>query len=150
MANLVTQIKQGLETSIETVFPTFEKLDYQWQVEKNSLQRVDNGYAVLPLAASTGSTRIIGHYTIDQTFQVVLGASYESDGDSDEELRNELDILYTNMDDILKDVYAQKLGLQNIILLIDLGGYEDPEVNIENKNVYLRMNLNIRYRRSVK
>lgn len=145
MATLVQDIVEAFESEIATELgATYSELIYKYDIEKNSFRTNDKRYGVIPLFAETVEG-VLCHYTMDQTFQVVLTHGYVSGVDSSDK-ESKLFLLYDKMSEITKMAYSKKLGLSSTVLNINPVSIDDPEFLEENKVVILRGNYVVRYR----
>lgn len=148
MSDLVGKIINAVEAQCAKSLPSFSKLKYVYDIEKNDFKSNSSGYGVVPVDASSqvGVTRAV---TVDQVFQVVVTDNYIDDGKTDSNLQSKVKTLYDKMFEIVNDLYMSKMGLPSIVLLATLDGIEAPEVFSESKVVALRMNMIIRYRQNL-
>ena len=146
--NLVEQINTALKTQVTTVLgPTYKELQYIFDVGKNSERGLTSAYGVRPLSASNavGVTR---YYTLDQSFEVILtGIAARTVNDTDK--FNLIFTLYDKVDQILNQCFLTKLGLPNIVLLVDSPSINEIEFFDENQFIVLRFSLNVKYRRLI-
>jgi len=148
MSTLTKQIIEGIEGRIESVLPDYRKLRYYYDVEKNDYKGNDERFAVIPMGVES-QEGVIRSITVNQDFQIVLTDGYRNGPKDDENLQDKIKALYDKMDDVLNDLFINKLGVPTIVLLSTLSGFDEPEILEENKVAVLRMNIIVRYRRSI-
>ena len=147
MSNFVEQIQANLTTVVAAAVPTYSELDHIYDIEKNNLNNNTDRYgvAVSGLVSVSGAIKAS---TVDQTFQVILTQGYVSSQDDDTRIRTAINELHDKMDDILADTYNKKAGLPQIVLNVFLDSTSEPEI-LEDNVVALRMDLIVKYRRSI-
>jgi len=144
--NKVQQIIEAIESEVSTTLgASYSKLNYIYDIEKNSFKGNPNKFGVLPLESSTVSG-VVRASTIDQTFQIVLTDEYRNTAMNDLSLQEAVKNLYDKLNDIEKQLYKSKLGLPSVVLLMNLEAVEAPEVIEEHKVVSLRGNFLVKYR----
>jgi hypothetical protein len=146
MSNCVEQIVNSLGTIIGATLTDYSESCHAYDPLKNDFHNNDKQYGVT-VGSNSASISITKAYTIDQSINVVLTHGYDNGSEDDKDLRDKVLLLHNNMDDILKASFQQKLGLPNLVLNVILTGYEEPEIDEENKIVVLRMELQVTYRK---
>lgn len=147
MSNLVSQIIDAMETRVETA-TSFSKLRYVYNIERNDYKGNQDRYAVTPGDAPF-SSGIVNNYTVDQSFIVSLTTGYRNSAKDDLDLQASVDSLYSEMDEVIKDLHLNKAGLPGIVLSINLDSIDAPEILEEHKVVVLRADFVVKYRNSV-
>ena len=133
-----------METEVESLLPDYSKLDYFYDLSRNSNTQ-DQRYSVVPQDSSFSDGNTACSYMLDHAFRVTLMRNfYNSDGD--ESQRAVVGLLYEDMDAIAHSLIWQKLG-KNYIIKISFNGTEAPEEFDENDVAILTGTFIIKYRR---
>lgn len=147
--NIVEQINDAMTSRIATVLGVnYQELNYIINVSKNNFKSNAKRYGVRPLAATTAST-ITRVYTLDHEFEVVLSHDYIPNPANDQDQRDKTFLLFDKMDEIFKDLFCSKAGLNNIILNIDEINMAEPEYSVAESVVILRSKLRVKYRQAL-
>lgn len=147
MSNFVEQIETSLTSLVATAVPSYAELDHIYDIQQNNLNNNTDRYGVA-VGSLVSSPDIIKYSTVDHTFQVVLTQGFISSQDDDTRIRTAINELHDKMDEILKDVYNKKAGLPALVLVVTLDSMSEPEI-LEDNVVALRMDLVVKYRRSI-
>lgn len=144
MSNIVEQICDAFESSISTQLGvTYKELKYKFDVAENNFKINKKRYGVIPSSGETFSG-ITCNYTMSQDFEVILTDDFVNRlGDSGQ--RSAMFGLYDQMDKIFKELYTQKAGIPNIIILVESMTLEEPEF-LEDNIVVLRSIFTVQYR----
>jgi hypothetical protein len=148
MSNFVEQIDNAITGVIAGVLPTYSELHHIYAIEKNNLNDNSDRYGVA-VGGVSSTDGIIKSSTVDQAFQVILTQGYISSQDSDEKIRAAINELHDKMDEVLAAVYNKKAGLPQLVLVVTLDSMSEPEILEEDNVVALRMDLVVKYRRSI-
>jgi len=149
MANIVSQIVSAAKSQISTTLgATYSELDFEVDLDRNNFRTNDKRYGFLPREADTTETTINRFYTLDHRFEIILTQRADIRQD-DSDLRTVREDLYDQMDEIFQVMHLQKLGLTNVIMLIDGPTVEEPEYLEDNRLVVLRGSVIIKYRQSI-
>lgn len=147
MSTLVEDINTALNGEVSAAIGVaYTALKNVLTVENNSFIHNDKKFGTKPLFARTSNVGIVGHYTLDQDFQVILTHSYKNNGVDDQDQRDKTFLLYDKMDEIFKRIYRKKVGLPATVLNIDNITMEAPEYIERHKVVVLRSSVTITYR----
>jgi len=123
--NFVSEIVAAINTEIESILPSQSLLDYIYDIESNSFTGQDIRYGVIPQEAPFSDGQTNCSYMLDHKFQVILARNYFNSG-GDEDMRNTIYDLYSDMDAIAHSLIWQKLN-KAYIVKIDYLGMEEPE-----------------------
>ena len=147
MSNLVGQIEEALTGVIATTLSGYKELDHVYAIEKNNLNNNSDrfGVAIGGITSVSGATKAS---TVDQVYQVILTQGFISNQDDDEKIRTAINEVHDKMDDVLAATYNKKAGLPQIVLNVFLDSMSEPEI-LEDNVVALRMDLVVKYRRSI-
>ena len=147
MSNLVEQIIEAAELEVKKE-TAYSELKYVYDLEKNDDLKNSSRFGVRPLEAPqvAGLNKV---YTVDQVFNVVLVTAYKNKPQDDIDLRQSIKELYNKMDEVIKAFHLNKLGLNSIVLSINLSSINEPEIFEENKIVALSADFIIKYRNTV-
>jgi hypothetical protein len=148
MSDYTSQIITAIEGRIDAL-TSYEKLRYYFDRQKNDNRSSLTGYAVLPGSISPSDNRLIKTIMVDQEFQIVLMDQYRNDAKSDTSIQAKIKDLFDKQNTILTDLASSKIGLSGLVLVTDLIGIDQPEVNEENKTVELIMNIVVKYRNGI-
>ncbi len=151
MSTDVANIKSGIITRISTVLGSgYSVLGYATDINKNSFKASNNRYAVLANGISqTEDKGLLGSFTVEQNFEVILTNSYAQDraGDS-----SKVESGVTLMDQSLllyKDIVEAKAGTPSIVLLVNNMSMDQAEYLEEDNVVIIRMTFGVTYRKSL-
>jgi hypothetical protein len=149
MIDTVRTIKEGIESVISSVLgPTYKKLTYVENVEKNNYNVNSNRYGVRALAGGEvpGVTKNVH---IVQAFEIVLSKAYrESSLNDTEQSEKSLDN-FNNILTIYKELVNTKASVPSSVLNITDLQLSEPEYIAESKVVIQRATMSITYRFSL-
>lgn len=149
MATKVAQIIDGMEGEIVTKLGvSYSKLNYVYDISKNTFKGNANRYGVVPLDATNNPT-IIKASTLDHIFQVVLTDEYRNSPTGDLNLQETIEGLYDKMNDLEEQFYQSKIGVPSIVIYMELSSIEEPEILEDHKIAALRGNFLVKYRTPV-
>ena len=143
--NFVNEIIDAIESEIETLLPVYKKLDYIYDLTRNSFTGQDTAYGVLPDQSSFSDGNTTCSYMLDHTFRVMLTRNFFNSGD-DISQREAIEQLYIDMDSIAHSLIWQKLG-KSYIIKLSFAGTEPPEELNESDVAVLIGTFIIKYRR---
>lgn len=149
MIDIIRDIKVGMEGVIQTYLgPTYKRMAYVNDVEKNNYNTDSNRYGVRALAGGDdpGVTNFV---TIRQTFEVVLSKAYrQSSLDDLEQFEMSLDN-FNNMLSIYKELVNFKAGVPLKVLNITNIQMSEPEYLVQSKVAIQRATMDVIYRFSL-
>jgi hypothetical protein len=149
MIDSIRDIKEGMESTIQAYLgPTYKKLSYVNDVEKNNYFANSDRYGVRALSGGEvpGVTKNV-HLT--QSFEIVLSKSYrESSLDDTEQSERALDN-FNNLLSIYKDLVNSKCGVPLIVLNVTNIQMSEPEYLVESKVAIQRATIDVTYRFSL-
>lgn len=146
--NVVEQINDAITARVSTILGvSYKELDYLINVEKNNFKANASRYGVRPLSSSTVSG-VTTYYTFDHEFELIIMTDFKPHPVNDQDMRDKTFILYDKLDEIFKDLFCSKAGLNSIILNIDSMDMDEPDY-LEDNVVVIRTKLNVKYRQAV-
>jgi len=146
--DIVKEIIDETKNVIDVLIPDFSRLDYEYDILKNSERGLSKRYGFIPEDATFKEGSALGFTTMEHTFQLILTTDYMNK-DDDSAQANALQSLYTAAHCILKDLQKKQLALPTSgyrVLLISGISFETPEHFDENSTVVLRANFEYTYR----
>lgn len=152
MSTVVGDIRSGIETRVATSLGgTYQKMRRFFDASLNTQRLAEKGYAVLHGPAADASTEgTFKHYTLDQTFDILIVDTIARDHD-DAGKQTVADDLYDKADAMLVDFLGTGLNSISVtdgqVLTTNQPSIAEPEF-LENNSVLLRVTLNVKYRRS--
>lgn len=147
--NIVEQIKDACITRIGTVLGSpYAELNYTLDVHKNNFKSNAKRFGIRPLSGSSVGG-VTNYYTLDHEFEVILTHDYLPAVNSDADQQAKAFLLYDKMDEIFRDLFCSKAGLNSIILNIGQLEMEEPEYTVAESTVVLRSKLTIKYRQAL-
>jgi hypothetical protein len=148
LSNIVDQIHGAIETSVATVLgANYQKMRRIYNPSENDLRNSKSSYSVLHGAASS-SIGITNHYTLDHSFRIQVMTTF-IDRLDDANIQDEINSLYSKIDDILVNMHLTKLGLPSIVLVVNEPSIDEPQVLFENTAVLISFGINVRYRKAI-
>jgi hypothetical protein len=144
---IVADIKQALESQIESILPAFSRANYKYDFDKNSKANSDNIYAVRIGDSSTVSGTNLT-ITQDRLFNVILSKRFYINGATDDAL-DEAIVELINAHELLQvELFQRKLGLQRVLVIqsIDIS---EPAIDNVNSNVNIEANYSVKFRLGV-
>lgn len=144
--NLVEQIVDSLNGELQIVLGAdHNRLEYIYDVSKNSFTNNSKRYGVEVMSASSAAT-VTRAFTLDHIFKVIVTDNYFNKEESDLDQRKVIFALYDKIDEITKRIYAKKIGLPSIVLFVSLDNIEEPEFIDEDNVAVLKAIYTIKYR----
>lgn len=143
---VLTDVKTALESSFETANPTFSRLAFETDVEKNKYKGTKDRYS-FRIKGATETDSVLGAFTMDQSFEGVVVANYST---AKSQTGDSLLVSKTNslMNVILtsyKAFVTNRLGVSGIYLISDLN-IEDPETIDEEKSLTVKYSFTVKYK----
>lgn len=149
MAANVDNIISSMETQIGTTLgASYSKLNFVYDIEKNTFKTNPNRYGVVTLEA-VNNPSIIKASTLDHVFQVVLTDNYVNSPANDLALQEAINNLYDKLNEVEVQFYQSKLGLPSLVMYSELSVINEPEIIEEHKIVALRGDFLVKYRTQV-
>lgn len=143
--NPVRDIIQALETRIASVAPTYSKLPYVYDINKNTWKKSKLGFAVRP-AGATETDSVTKTLTYLHEFEVVLTNGYVQSSTGDSSLQDAVTQLSDLIHSMFVDFENTRLGIPNTVLNVTGLAIDRPEVIDEEKVVALTASVTILYR----
>jgi len=146
MSSAQSQILDGIDARIDNVLSSaWKRLSYSYELEKNDFRAARRGFGVGSDSGSTveGTTNAV---TMDQTFFVVLTASY-SNRKSDSSEREALNEIYDNLELLYRDFFISKLNTNNLVLTVSAFNLDAPERPADNV-ISVQANFTVKHRKS--
>jgi hypothetical protein len=144
--SVASEILAALETKVADLFPTFKKAKFSYEIEKNNRKNSTKIFAVKPLGGNSTSGMTLSA-TFSQDFAVVLSDIYNPKNDTDSQITTVILDLQDKIQDLNKDILQKRLDLTSAkVLLVQLVGISEPEIDLENNSVTITATFTINYR----
>lgn len=140
-----TDILNAIESRVNVVLPSYKRLKYSYDVEKNNKRASDDAYGIGAGAGSSveGTFRTI---TMDQEFFVILTKDFGGRSDDNAE-RTALKAIYDDMETLYRDLFQSKLGIPSVVYLVSELSLDEPE-KIADNVISVRMSFTVKHRKS--
>lgn len=140
-----TDILNAIESRVNAVLPSYKRLKYSYDVEKNNKRASDDAYGIGAGAGSSveGTFRTI---TMDQEFFVILTKDFGGRSDDNAE-RTALKAIYDDMETLYRDLFQSKLGIPSVVYLVSELSLDEPE-KIADNVISVRMGFTVKHRKS--
>jgi hypothetical protein len=140
-----TDILNAIESRVNVVLPSYKRLKYSYDVEKNNKRASDDAYGIGAGAGSSveGTFRTI---TMDQEFFVILTKDFGGRSDDNAE-RTALKAIYDDMETLYRDLFQSKLGIPSVVYLVSELSLDEPE-KIADNVISVRMGFTVKHRKS--
>jgi len=141
-----TDILNAIESRINAVLPSYKRLKYSYDLEKNNKRASDDAYGIGAGASSSveGTFRTI---TMDQEFFVILTKDFGGRNDDNAE-RTALKAIYDDMETLYRDLFQSKLGIPAVVYLVSELSLDEPE-KIADNVISIRMNFTVKHRKTI-
>lgn len=147
--NIVEQINDAVVSRIATILSSpWAELKYTINPAKNDFKSNAKRYGVRPLSGAVADG-VTNYYTMDHDFEVCLTHDYIPSPVGDQDQKDKTFLLYDKMDDIFRDLFCSKAGLNSIILNIGDLNIEEPEYSVAESVVLLKATVTIKYRQAL-
>lgn len=145
MTSAVTNILNAIETRVQALLPSYSRLKYSYDLEKNDKRKSSNAYGIGAGAADevTGTNRTV---TFDQEFFVVLSNDFGGRSDDTAE-RTALKGLYDDLETLYVDFAESKLGIPSQVYVVNSVSIDEPE-KIGQNVISIRMNFTVKHRKA--
>jgi len=142
--SLVEEIKNAIESYVQTLLPTFEKSQYVWDSSLNSDSKSKKFFAIKPSSASfvSGTCRTI---TVEQEFILEIGDSFRNKRDTDLDTDEKIYSIYEAHETIYKAIMRDNFGIARVQVVSGFS-LDAPVIDNENKNVKIESTFTIKYR----
>jgi len=147
MVDVVKQISDALNSTIQATLPDYKPLDYFYNPQKNQFHGNAKRFGVAVDSGSSFET-ITKAITIEQNFNVVLTNDYTAH-DDESALASAILELHDAMNDIYIAVFNTKLGLPTLVYRTGPLSFTAPLIDEEQQNIILTMGLSLSYRTSL-
>jgi|GEM_PF-6841454 hypothetical protein len=141
-----TDILNAIESRVNAVLPSYKRLKYSYDLEKNNKRASDDAYGIGAGASSSveGTFRTI---TMDQEFFVILTKDFGGRNDDNAE-RTALKAIYDDMETLYRDLFQSKLGIPAVVYLVSELSLDEPE-KIADNVISIRMNFTVKHRKTI-
>lgn len=141
-----TDILNAIESRVNVVLPSYKRLKYSYDLEKNNKRTSDDAYGIGAGAGSSveGTFRTI---TMDQEFFVILTKDFGGRSDDNAE-RTALKAIYDDMETLYRDLFQSKLGIPAVVYLVSELSLDEPE-KIADNVMSVRMNFTVKHRKTI-
>lgn len=140
-----TEILNAIESRVNAVLPSYKRLKYSYDVEKNNKRASDDAYGI---GAGAGSS-VEGTFqsiTMDQEFFVILTKDFGGRNDDNAE-RTALKAIYDDMETLYRDLFQSKIGIPSVVYLVSELSLDEPE-KIADNVISVRMSFTVKHRKS--
>lgn len=144
--SIVSDVINFIETGVEAVVPTIAKSPHYYDTDKNPGIVSQYVYTVTP-GPGTPTSGVTRYVTIEQEFKLELTKEYTEEMDNDESIRETIEELYQDNEDIIEELSLRKA---TNILKIGQPYFDTPQVDHNKKTVSIAYTYPITYRKSVK
>jgi len=140
-----TEILNAIESRVNAVLPSYKRLKYSYDLEKNNKRASDDAYGIGAGAGSSveGTFRTI---TMDQEFFVILTKDFGGRSDDNAE-RTALKAIYDDMETLYRDLFQSKIGIPSVVYLVSELSLDEPE-KIADNVISVRMSFTVKHRKS--
>ena len=140
-----TDILNAIESRVNAVLPSYKRLKYSYDLEKNNKRVSDDAYGIGAGAGSSveGTFRTI---TMDQEFFVILTKDFGGRSDDNAE-RTALKAIYDDMETLYRDLFQSKIGIPSVVYLVSELSLDEPE-KIADNVISVRMSFTVKHRKS--
>ncbi len=145
MSDIVKDIVEAFESEVAIILPTYQELDFKYDVTKNNYFSNALRYGVVPSAGFNTPTTTKA-VTITQTFTLILTNDYVNQNDTDSEQQESIFELYNRLNEVYTVVVANRLGLSSSVFNVEVSSIEAPLFDDESKVAILNTDFLIQYR----
>lgn len=140
-----TDILNAIESRVNAVLPSYKRLKYSYDLEKNNKRASDDAYGIGAGAGLSveGTFRTI---TMDQEFFVILTKDFGGRSDDNAE-RTALKAIYDDMETLYRDLFQSKIGIPSVVYLVSELSLDEPE-KIADNVISVRMSFTVKHRKS--
>ena len=125
------------------LLPNHKRLDYSYELEKNSSRSDDSWGAGAGSADwATGVTRAV---TLDSNFFVVIGNKFTNRSNDNSEI-TALKEVYDNIETVFLDFASSKLGIPSTVLVVESLTLDEPE-KIGKNIISVKANFIVKHRK---
>lgn len=147
MSTIVRTIYDAMRTEIvSTLGSTWTELRFLFDVEQNDRNTANQGFGLIPGAASNSPT-VIKTYTLDQEFEVILTRTNVREIDDADKVNALLDDLYNQTSELAKALLDTNIGLPGIVFMVNNHNISAPEFTAN--YVILRSQYTVKWRESI-
>ena len=145
MSSNQTLILNAIDARMAALLPSYSRLAYSYDLEKNNLRSEKNAWG-----AGAGSADIaegvMKSLTLAQSFFVVITDTYTNRTKDTKEIEA-LKSIYDALEIITLDFISSKLGIPATVLVVEAVGLDEPE-NISENTISIKANFIIRHRKA--
>lgn len=147
--DIIKELIEGFENTIQTVLGSdWKKLDYIFEIDKNSLSRNSKRFGVRAVSgiSDSGVTRAL---TMNHDFEIILTDSYINKDGSDEKQRELVDELHKKIFEIFNSIFLTKAGKPQYIMNLNKLNLNEIEFITDDNITILRSQITVIYRQSL-
>ena len=141
-----TDILNAIDTKGAALLPSYTRLAYSYDLEKNHSRNSDASYAV-GVGSAESAEGVLKSVTLNQNFFVVLSATTHNRRYDAKEIEA-LKTIYDDIETIYKEFVLSRMGLLSIVMVVDSLSLDEPEKIAQNV-ISVKANFNIMHRKSV-
>ena len=146
MSSNQTDILNAIDTKVAELLPSYTRLAYSYDLEKNQSRNSDNSFAI-GVGSAESTEGVLKSVTLNQNFFVVLSATTHNRSSDAKEIEA-LKTIYDDIETIYKDFVLSRMDLPNIVMVVDSLSLDEPEKIAQNV-ISVKANFNIMHRKSV-
>jgi len=145
MSDIVKDITLAFEGQVAATLPTYQELDFKYNLDDNNYFNNLLRFGVIPQSAFSTPTTTKA-VTLTQSFSLILTNEYVNQDDTDFRKQEAVFELHDSLNEVYKLVVANKLGIPSQVFDVEIGAIEAPLFNEESKVVILITDFLIQYR----
>ncbi len=144
--NVISELITGLENVVQGVLGSeYKKLDYVFEISKNSLQGNPQRFGVITKGgiSDSGVTRAL---TMNQDFEIMLVDSYINRDQCDEKQRELVNKMHEKIFEIFDSIFLTKAGKPEYVMNLNRLNISEIDFLTDDNAAILRATINIIYR----
>ncbi len=149
MSTIIIDMISFFETQIAVILPSsFSKLNFVYEPSREAKKGADNGYGVVPQAASQNDLNL-SSYALDQDFKVTLTKVYKSSRlQNDTDIQTNVITLQDYCHDIFKQ-FKQSAPADTVIRHILNLNIDEPVLDEESHLIIQSFTITVKYQNSL-
>jgi len=145
MTSATTDVLNAIETRVNAVLPSYTRLKYSYEIEKNDKRSSSAGYGI-GAGSSISAEGTFRTITLDQSFFVILSQDFGGRS-NDEAERTALKTIYDDLETLYKDLFQSKIGIPSTVYLVSDLSLDEPAKMGQNV-ISVRMNFVVKTRKA--
>jgi hypothetical protein len=139
-----TLILNAIDSRMAVLLPNHKRLDYSYELEKNSTRSDDSWGA--GAGSSDWTTGVTKSVTLDSNFFVVIGNKFTNRSNDNGEIAA-LKEVYDNIETVFLDFASSKLGISSTVLVVESLTLDEPE-KIGKNIISVKANFVVKHRKA--